>query len=242
MVTASPWTPHGKALLDYLGGDRDATVWVHSATGEPRLESVDAFFRSRDDFEPWERAALDRCRGRVLDVGAGAGPHALELQRRGLNVTALDACPECVEVMRRRGVTDARLATTSDVDDGPYDTLLFLMHGIGIVGDLDGLRWALADAHRLLAPGGLILLDSRDPFAGPDSPPVEHPDGYAGSCELWMSYRDWEGPPFWWLYVDIPTLQSEAAAVGWNTDVLMEGAGGHYLAALTATPPSQDRV
>jgi hypothetical protein len=144
--------------------------------------------------------------------------------------------------MRARGVADPRLGTLSDVDDDPYDTLLFLMHGIGSVGDLGGLRWTLADAHRLLAPGGRLLLDSRDPFAGPATPPVEHPDGYAGSCELRMTYREWEGPPFWWLYVDAGTLADEAREVGWRTEVLQADESGHYLAELTPADPAQPRV
>ena len=42
---------------------------------------------------------------------------------------------------------------------GPFDTLLLMMHGIGMVGDLDGLDRFLRHAHTLLKPEGQLLFD-----------------------------------------------------------------------------------
>ena len=57
------------------------------------------------------------------------------LQGRGHTVTAIDVMPEAVEVMRRRGVSDARLASWADpeISVGPsFDTVLALMNGAGV--------------------------------------------------------------------------------------------------------------
>ncbi len=237
-----PWYPHGLALLAYMAGDRDAAVEVHYDDGSgahpPDLEPVAPFLREPADLWPWERAALDRARGRVLDVGAGGGTDVLVLQERGHAVVGLDVCPACVEIMGRRGVRDARCGTLADIDDGPYDTLLFLMNGIGVAGDLTGLAWILAEAQRLVAPGGRILLDSCDPRSAGMPPGVpDHPDGYPGVCKLSLRFGDVHGPPFWWLYVDDATLARQAARVGWSTEVVHRGddAVGSYLAQLTRT-------
>ncbi len=69
------------------------------------------FFRKEEAFEEWESIALRQCGPRVLDIGAGAGAHALVLQGRGHEVTALDLIPEAVRIMRERGVEDAREGT-----------------------------------------------------------------------------------------------------------------------------------
>src|SRR6476469_6833304 len=63
-------------------------------------------------FRRWpahHRRAMRLVRGRVLDIGAGAGRVALHLQARGHDVVSIDVSPGAVEVCRRRGVRDARI-------------------------------------------------------------------------------------------------------------------------------------
>jgi len=109
-MDSAPWTPHGMALLDYFHGDTSAKIVVHGDDGETEVVPISVFFRGPAEFSALEEAALDLCRGRVLDAGAGAGCHALALQERDLAVCAIDIAPEAVEVMRMRGVRDARYA------------------------------------------------------------------------------------------------------------------------------------
>ncbi len=222
------WGPQGAAALDHLRGRRPAIVRVHVLGGE--AEDVDAatFFRDEADMEPWEPAALDRCSGRVLDVGAGAGCHALALRRRGLDVVAIDTCRAFVEVLRERGLPDARLADPADVDDGPFDRALLLMHGLGLAGDEAGLRRMLGELRRLLAPGGCVLVDSRDPGEACEDP--EAP-GLA-VAELRMSYRGREGAPFPWLFASEEALGRLVAAAGWRAEVVRREPDGRYLAEL----------
>src|SRR5574341_2064878 len=110
MMHSAPWRPHGRALLDFFNGDTSAEIVVHADDGETEVVPISVFFRGPAEFSALEEAALDLCRGRVLDAGAGAGCHALALQERDLPVCAIDIAPEAVEVMRRRGVKDAHCA------------------------------------------------------------------------------------------------------------------------------------
>ena len=52
--------------------------------------------------------AMEFVRGRVLDMGVGAGRHALHLQAQGHDVVGIDNSPKAVEVCRLRGLEDAR--------------------------------------------------------------------------------------------------------------------------------------
>ncbi|MGD9512392.1 MAG: class I SAM-dependent methyltransferase [Geminicoccaceae bacterium] len=97
-------------------------------------DDVPAAFWLREAIDPLESRALDLCRGRVLDVGAGAGLHSLELQRHGLDVTAIDIASECVAIMRERGVRKAEVADLYVFDGGPFDTILCLCNGLDKVG------------------------------------------------------------------------------------------------------------
>ena len=231
------WGPHGAALRDYLAGDLDAEVIVRAEDGEEERTPARVFFRGPADFSALDEAALDLCRGRVLDVGAGAGCHSLVLQARGLSVTALDVSPEAVEVMRRGGVHDVRCGDVFAFAGERFDTVLILMNGIGLVGTLDGLDRFLRDVSRLVADGGQILLDSFDP--GP--PDAEPPRAYAGEMRFQLEYRGVCGAYYDFVFLDFETLRRHAEAAGWRCESIWREDEGHYLARLTASLTSQDR-
>jgi SAM-dependent methyltransferase len=233
--------------MDYFNGDSTATIVVTSDRGTGEVEDLDvsAWFREPAQSGP-ERTALDRCRGRVLDVGAGTGLHALALQARGLEVCAIDAVPEAVEIMRRRGVVDARQARVLDFAGGPFDTVLIFANGAGLAETLSGLPALLGSAARLLAPDGQLLLDSTDVrpcdadeaaaagYTRGDDGLWRRSDGrYVGDLHFQLEYRGEKGPPFPQLYVDPDTLAEVAEGEGWQCEIVERGGGGSYLARLT---------
>jgi len=238
-MKSAPWKPHGAALLDYCKGETSAAVVVHGDDGETEIVPIRVFFRGPAEFSALEEAALDLCRGRVLDAGAGSGCHSLVLQEQGLSVCAIDIAPEAVEVMRRRGVREARCADLFSFEAGPFDTLLLMMNGIGVVGSLAGLDRFLAGVGRLLKPDGQILLDSYDPGWGEDpekapSPRVMgRPGRYIGEMRFQLEYKGEIGPDLEWLFVDSETLADHAGRAGWSCEVLWQEEEGHYLARLT---------
>ena len=82
-------------------------------------------FREEDEMGELELKALGLSKGRILDVGAGAGCHALALQDKGMSVTAIDVSPLSVEVMAKSGVDDARLVNLyDDALCEKFDTIL----------------------------------------------------------------------------------------------------------------------
>lgn len=229
------WGPHGAALRDFLAGDPDAEVLVRAEDGEVERTPARVFFREPGEFSALDAAALDLCRGRVLDVGAGAGCHSLVLQARRLSVTALDVSPEAVEVMRRRGVRDVRCGDVFGFAGERFDTLLILMNGIGLVGTLAGLDRFLRDVSRLLTHGGQILLDSFDP--GPADP--ERPRTYAGEMRFQLEYGGVRGAFYDFLFLDFETLRRHAEPAGWHCESIWQEAEGHYLARLTRCTASE---
>ena len=132
---------------------------------------ADPFFAPYADWPAAERQVFDLARGRVLDVGCGAGRHSLEAQRRGLTVVAIDVSPGAVDVSRRRGVDDVRLLPLSDVDAavGPFATVLMLCGNFGLVGSGPEAVRTLATLHAATAPDARIILDSDDPGGGDES-------------------------------------------------------------------------
>ncbi|MGB3618767.1 MAG: class I SAM-dependent methyltransferase [Catalinimonas sp.] len=188
---------------------------------------------------PLERTALRACRGRVLDVGAGAGPHALWLQARGLGVTALDTSGGAVAAMRQRGVRDVQHGSIEALGGDTYDTLLLLMNGAGLAGTLNALPRLLGHLRTLLRPGGQILLDSSDVrylYVEEDGAlSIDLNDRYHGEMVYQMHYGGESSSPFPWLFVDHDLLSDAALRAGLRTELVTEGAHYDYLSRLTVS-------
>lgn len=240
---ATPATidPLGHALLDFHHGAKGATITVHSSVAEDEPLPASYLFRTLWEMPELERTALEECRGKVLDMGAGAGCHALELQQRGFTVKAVDASAGAVQVMAQRGVREPVCHDIFDpalTAEGPYDTLLMLMNGVGLVGTLDGLEKFLAHARTLLAPGGQILATSADIsylYEDEEGALVLNLNGpYYGEVEYRMSYKDVTGEPFPWLFADASILQDYAEAAGYQVEFIDHDEQDQYLVRLTS--------
>lgn len=179
-------------------------------------------------------------RGRVLDVGAGAGRVALELQARGHDVVAIDVSPGAVEVCRRRGVRDARVMAFEDVDEtvGPIDTVVMFGNNFGLFGGAAKARRMLRRLHRLTTADGRIVAETRHTFL------TDNPDhlGYhernrrrgrmPGQLRLRVRFRLAATPWFDYLIVSPDELRDLVAGSGWEVARLIEGDAGMYVAVL----------
>ena len=229
--------PMGHAIADYLKKGRAAKLRVFSSQFYEDEIPVDTLFRTFDEMPVQEQEAIKLCKGRVLDVGAGSGCHSLELQKRGMDVVAIDISEISVEVMKERGV-NARLVNFFDETfQEQFDTILMAMNGIGIVGKLEALPNYFMRVKQLLAPGGQVLLDSSDiryVFEDEDGNlDLDPEDGYYGELDYRMQYRGIKGEKFDWLYIDFDTLASCAHQHGFACEKITDGSNYDYLARLT---------
>jgi SAM-dependent methyltransferase len=237
-VDLAAWKPYEAAMLAFHRGDRNARIVVYDDFERDEVP-ISYFFRGPDEFPRVERVALDLCRGRVLDVGAGSGCHSLALQDLGIEVTAIDVQPGLVTILQERGVRDVRMASWQDLNAEPYDTVLLLMNGLGLAETLDGLGDFLRDIRRLLRPGGRILADSTDVRVRMDPGAVDddtltRPDGrYIGDLHFQLEFEGRKADPFPQLYVDPETLLNYAVDGGWNCEIACPpDQYGNYLAQL----------
>lgn len=236
-ILAPEADPMGAAIRDYFHGKHKAAITVHSSVAEAEKLPASYLFRDHATMPEVERIALTHCRGRVLDVGAGAGGHSLYLHAQGLEVTAIDQSRLSVETMQARGVSDAITANIHLFDKGSYDTLLMLMNGTGIAGNLDGLKTLLPNLKSLLNPDGQILIDSCDiiyMYEEEDgSVWVDLNAGYYGEVNYTMEYGKVKSEQFDWLFIDAGLLQEYAEEAGFRFDVVYQGDNYEYLARLS---------
>ncbi len=221
----------GQAVYDYHKGLRESKLWIYNKYGPREEMPKDVYFREEGNMPDLEWLAIERCNGKVLDIGAGAGSHALILQQRGIDVTALDISPLLVSVMDSRTVEKVVHANIFEYNTGGFDTLLLLMNGIGLAGSIEKLKTLLLHFKTLLKPNGQILFDSSDvAYLYKDHPPSGH---YYGEIAYQYAYKKVRSEWFNWLYVDEHTMASLASECGFDMEVLLEDEFGQYLARLT---------
>ena len=210
--------------------------------GREIVERDDAFVSVSmlDYFAPvgrWaavERRALRWVRGRVLDVGVGAGRVALELQRRGREVVAIDVSPGAVEVARRRGVRDVRLLALEDVEER-FDTVVMYGNNFGLFGSPAKAKRLL---RRLRPLAARIVAASNDPYGTEDPAHRAYQarnrerGRLGGQLRLRVRHRALVGPWFDYLIVSPEEMAEIVEGTGWRISRLVQDEGSYYVAVL----------
>ena len=228
--------PYGDTLMAYHSGDLSASFEIKRDDGFRQVVPASVFY-SEQAFPYLESCALDACNGRVLDIGAGAGRHSLELIRRGFSVTALDILPCFEKILRARGVTEVIISDIFTFSGRRFDTLLMLMNGIGMVGTPDRLDRFLSHAHEITTEDGQIICDSVDVSVSSDPIHVAYREknidmGRPIGQQFFIMTYDNESEPFKWLHIDFTSLQEHCQGTGWEPCLIHEEADGHYLCRL----------
>lgn len=227
--------PIGVAILDYHKNQQPTDIVVCSEICEDDIIPLEVLFRTYEEMPELEKLALSKAEGKILDVGAGAGFHALHLQKEGKDVQTIDISAGAVEFMKSQGL-NARQIDLFDLKDEKFDTINMLMNGIGIAGTLANLEKTLTHLKTLLNPGGKIYCDSSDiRYLYEDEEGalwVDLNTEYYGNFRFQMKFNDEVGPWFDWLYVDFDTLFQAAKKVGLKAVKVYE-MDDNYLAEIT---------
>ena len=222
----------GQAMHDYYFKNDPQTLWIHNNYGEDEDMPVSKYFRGEAKMPKLEQMALRLCKGKVLDVGAGVGSHTLALQQKGFDVTAIEISPKASEVMQHRGVKNIITGDVFNYQSQPFDTLLFMMNGIGFTGNTQRLRDFLKHAKTLIAPGGQLLFDSSD-VAYVYNYKLPKRETYYGIITYQYDYKNEKTDWFTWLYIDRNLLTKIAGEEGWTTEVPGEDRWDKFLVRLT---------
>lgn len=232
----------GQALRAHHEGDHGYVI-VERDDGHISPSVGGEFYVSvPDDWPERERRAVDVAEGRVLDIGCGAGRHALALQERDHDVTAIDVSEAAVEVARERGVEDARVVDVADVAadlDGTYDTVLMLGNNFGLVGTADRAPDVLDGIAAVTADEGQLLAESLDPSATDDDVHLEYHDlnrergRLPGAVRQRIRFQTIATPWHDYLHAAPETMRELVAETVWSVTDVIDGDGPSYVGRLT---------
>ena len=221
----------GRALLDFYQNVATEPLILHTTYGPPETVPLKRFFQDETEFSDLDYYALEQVRGCILDIGAGTGRQALSLQKHNTDITTMDISPSCVRIMEQSGLKKIIQADVFHYNGKKFDTLLMLMNGIGIAGDLDGIKRLLIHLKTMINPGGQLLLDSSDIRYLYEK--GQKPKGnYFGELTYRYEYKKQLGAPFQWIYIDQKKLIDLAKKTGWNCQIIFEDESDAYLARL----------
>jgi SAM-dependent methyltransferase len=224
---------YGRLVLDYLEG-RPALEIVERDGGfiDASGYGPDAYFAPSRRWPKHERAALRLVRGRVLDIGCGAGRVAIELEKRGHDVVGIDISPLALEVARRRGVRDARELPVTQVGPelGRFDTIVMFGNNCGLLGSRRRAPWLLRRFKSVTDPGARILAASTDPYTTANPEHLAYHERnrrrgrMGGQLRIRIRHGAYKTPWFDYLLASPEELAELASGTGWElTRVIGEG-------------------
>jgi len=205
---------------------------------------ADHYLAEPVEWQPHDHRALRLVRGAVLDIGAGAGRTAIELQRRGMAVTGLDTSPGAIEVARRRGLRDTVLNTVDSYarSAARYDTFLLLGNNLGLIEGPERAADFLAALAELARPGARIIAQGTDPYGTTDPVHVAYHQRnrergrLGGQLRLRLRYRLVATEWFDYLNCSVEELEGLLAGTRWRLKSVDAEDRPYYLAVMELQP------
>lgn len=233
----------GQMLLANLRGSREFEVierddgFINVGGGYP------LYFAPYESWRPNEREASAYVRGRILDIGCGAGRHALYFQEQGHGVVAIDVSPLAIQVCQERGVRDVCLIAITQLSrtTGTFDTITMWGNNFGLVGNFKRARWLLRRFHGMTTNQGRIIAATLNPY-GTDNPVhlAYHERNrqrgrMAGQVRIRVRFRQYMTPWRDFLLVSPDEMHEILDGTGWQVSHLLGDQNGQYIAIIDKT-------
>lgn len=216
---------YGHQLYDYFKG---------KSRGLEIVEREDGFIQANfgpqtylSEYEGWsshEKKAMRYVRGRVLDIGCGAGRHSLYLQKKGFKVHGVDISPLAIQVCRMRGLKNARVMSIDQLGPrlGKFDTILMLGNNFGLFRNPKRARILLRRFLKITTPGARLIAESLDPYRTKDPAHLEYHRSnkrngrMAGQVRIRIRYKRYATPWFDYLLVARNEMRQIMSGTGWK--------------------------
>lgn len=199
-----------------------------------------AYFAPYEEWAPHEQRAMAFARGRVLDIGVGAGRHALHLQEQGLDVTGADISPRALRVAEERGLAKIVGAGVTQLSRrvGTFDTLMMMGNNFGLFANPRRMRWLLRRFAAMTGDGARIIAETRDVYRTDVAEHLAYQASnrdrgrMSGQIRIRVRYKRRATPWFDYLMVSREELEDLLEGSAWQVSEFVEPDGEVYVAVL----------
>jgi len=219
-------------IVERDDGYFDASIWG------PKM-----YFSEYEDWHPVEKRAMEFVKGKILDVGCGAGRHSLSLQDRGLDVIGIDISPLAIKVCKLRGLKKARVMSIENVDFKPnsFDTIIMMGNNFGLFGSFKKARRLLKKFYKMTSKNALIIADTRDPYKTDNPSHLEYhrlnreKGRMGGQVKIRIRFRKCVGRWFDYLMVSKEEMKHILKGTGWKVEQFIDSENSQYVAIIKKT-------
>jgi 2-polyprenyl-3-methyl-5-hydroxy-6-metoxy-1,4-benzoquinol methylase len=234
---------YGQQLLAQFNGKTPTAEFVEREDNYLDIGSDAGFYFSK--YEQWsvlEHLAIERAKGRVLDIGCGAGRHSLYLQQKGFDVTAIDNSPGAIEVCKLRGLKNAIVKAIADVDEfkpNSFDTILMFGNNFGLFGDAENAKLILKKLSQITSSEAQIIAGTRNPYRTDSREHLEYHEfnrqrgRMPGQIRMRVRYGKAVGLWFDYLFVSPKEMQEIVADTEWQIEEFIEPEEANYFAVIS---------
>ena len=126
-----------------------------------------SYFSKYKDWPMREKKAMKYVKGRVLDIGCGAGRHSLWLQKKGFDVIGIDNSPLAIKVCKLRGLKKAKIMSIINIGKlkpNSFDTIIMIGNNFGLFGSFKRAKLLLRKMYRITSKDSIIIAESLEPY------------------------------------------------------------------------------
>ena len=228
----------GQLLWAYYKGKESShfEIWERS-DGYISVDLTKNYFSEYEDWALYQRKALEFVKGRVLDIGCGAGRHSLFLQEKGFDVLGIDISPLAIKVSKLRGLKKAEIMSIEDMNfkSNSFDTIIMMGNNFGLFGSLKKARRLLKRFHMMTSRDALIIATTRDPYKTDNPAHLEYHkfnkkrDRMAGQVRIRSRFEKYVGKWFDYLMVSKEEMKEILIGTGWKIKEFIDSDNSQYI-------------
>jgi SAM-dependent methyltransferase len=186
---------------------------------------INVYFSSFKDWPSIEKRASRFIKGRVLDVGCGAGRVGLYLQKKGYKTVSIDNSPLAVKLCKVRGVKDARVMSIDELHKfkpKTFDTIVMFGNNFGLFGNYSKAKKLLKEMYRITSDNARIVADVNDPYKTKDPLHLAYHKlnrkrgRMPGQLKIRVRFEDCVGDWFEYLFVSKSEMKDILQGTGWK--------------------------